>query len=88
MDSPLLKQFLTLEHIKPRLLGHCGAMPDLILFMSAGLKRHLHHSGSRWLDLVANTCLKGIYNEIYQNVAGMKKLFKPENFRYIKVATI
>ncbi|HNP27387.1 MAG TPA: hypothetical protein PKM20_11645, partial [Nitrosomonas sp.] len=29
MDNPLLKQPLTLEHIKPRLLGHWGTTPGL-----------------------------------------------------------
>lgn len=28
-DNPLLKKPLTLEHIKPRLLGHCGTTPGL-----------------------------------------------------------
>ena len=28
-DNPLLKKPLTLEHIKPRLLGHWGATPGL-----------------------------------------------------------
>jgi len=29
MDNPLLKEPLTLEHIKPRLLGHWGTTPGL-----------------------------------------------------------
>ena len=28
-DNPLLKKPLTKEHIKPRLLGHCGTTPGL-----------------------------------------------------------
>ena len=28
-DNPLLKQILTKEHIKPRLLGHWGTTPGL-----------------------------------------------------------
>ena len=29
LDNPLLKQPLTLDHIKPRLLGHWGTTPGL-----------------------------------------------------------
>ena len=29
LDNPLLRQALTLEHIKPRLLGHWGTTPGL-----------------------------------------------------------
>ena len=29
-DNPLLKQTLTKDHIKPRLLGHWGTTPGLI----------------------------------------------------------
>jgi xylulose-5-phosphate/fructose-6-phosphate phosphoketolase len=29
LDNPLLRQPLTLEHIKPRLLGHWGTTPGL-----------------------------------------------------------
>lgn len=28
IDNPLLKQPLTLDHVKPRLLGHWGTTPD------------------------------------------------------------
>src|SRR4051794_22945560 len=31
LDNPLLRQPLTLEHIKPRLLGHWGTTPGLTL---------------------------------------------------------
>ena len=32
-DNPLLETPLTLEHIKPRLLGHWGTTPGSISFM-------------------------------------------------------
>ena len=31
LDNPLLKKQLTIEHIKPRLLGHWGTTPGLNL---------------------------------------------------------
>jgi xylulose-5-phosphate/fructose-6-phosphate phosphoketolase len=37
-DNPLLKQPLTLEHVKPRLLGHWGTTPGLN-FLYAHLNR-------------------------------------------------
>jgi len=37
-DNPLLKESLTLEHIKPRLLGHWGTTPGLN-FIYAHLNR-------------------------------------------------
>jgi xylulose-5-phosphate/fructose-6-phosphate phosphoketolase len=38
LDNPLLKRPLTLEHIKPRLLGHWGTTPGLN-FMYVHLNR-------------------------------------------------
>jgi xylulose-5-phosphate/fructose-6-phosphate phosphoketolase len=38
MDNPLLKEPLTLEHVKPRLLGHWGTTPGLN-FIYAHLNR-------------------------------------------------
>ena len=92
-DNPLLKVPLTLEHIKPRLLGHWGTTPGLN-FVYAHLNRVIAaqqcsvlfvtgpgHGGPA---LVANTYLEGTYTERYprvtQDEAGMKRLFKQFSF--------
>jgi len=92
-DNPLLKEPLTLKHIKPRLLGHWGTTPGLN-FLYAHLNRVIRkrdlnmifitgpgHGGPA---LVANTYLEGTYSEFYPDVSrdaeGMKKLFKQFSF--------
>jgi len=34
LDNPLLREPLRLEHVKPRLLGHCGPPPGSTSFTS------------------------------------------------------
>ncbi|SFQ16968.1 xylulose-5-phosphate/fructose-6-phosphate phosphoketolase [Nitrosomonas cryotolerans] len=93
LDNPLLKQPLTLEHIKPRLLGHWGTTPGLN-FIYVHCNRiikeqdlsviYITGPGHGGPGLVANTWLEGTYSEVYpdvaQNEAGMKKLFKQFSF--------
>jgi xylulose-5-phosphate/fructose-6-phosphate phosphoketolase len=93
LDNPLLKQPLSLQHIKPRLLGHWGTTPGLN-FIYAHLNRVII---ARDLDVlfvigpghggpaaVANTWLEGSYSELYPNVgqdlAGMQRLFRQFSF--------
>ncbi|HEY4213500.1 MAG TPA: phosphoketolase family protein [Steroidobacteraceae bacterium] len=93
LDNPLLREPLSLEHIKPRLLGHWGTTPGLN-FIYAHLNRVIR---ARDLDmlfvvgpghggpaLVANTWLEGSYSELYPDVArdvvGMQRLFKQFSF--------
>src|SRR3954465_14078237 len=92
-DNPLLKQPLTLEHIKPRLLGHWGTTPGLN-FIYVHLNRVITQRdlnvmfvtgpGHGGPGLVANTYLEGTYSELYPSVtqdeAGMKKLFTQFSF--------
>jgi xylulose-5-phosphate/fructose-6-phosphate phosphoketolase len=92
-DNPLLKEPLSLRHIKPRLLGHFGTTPGLNLIY-AHLNRVIK---ARDLDvifiagpghggpgLVANAYLEGTYSEVYpevsQDEAGMKRLFTQFSF--------
>lgn len=93
LDNPLLQRPLTIQDIKPRLLGHWGTTPGLN-FIYAHFNRmiKLHdldvifmtgpgHGGPA---LVANTYLEGTYSEVYPNISqdteGMKKLFKQFSF--------
>ncbi len=93
MDNPLLKEPLTLEHIKPRLLGHWGTTPGLN-FLYAHLNRVIRRDdlnvifmcgpGHGGPAVVANTYLEGTYSDIYPNVSrdedGIRRLFKQFSF--------
>ena len=92
-DNPMLREPLTLKHVKPLVVGHWGTTPgqnfiyvhlnrvikkyDLDMFYIAGPG----HGGPA---LVANTYLEGSYSEIYPNISqdegGMKKLFTQFSF--------
>src|SRR6195952_4643720 len=92
-SNPLLKKPLTIEHIKPRLLGHWGTTPGL-KFIYVHLNRlikqydldviYVTGPGHGGPGLVANTYLEGTYSELYPNVMqdeeGMQKLFKQFSF--------
>src|SRR4051794_18623713 len=93
MDNPLLKTPLTLEHIKPRLLGHWGTTPGLN-FIYVHLNRIINQydlnmiyiagPGHGGPGMVANTYLEGTYSELFPNISpdaqGLKKLFKQFSF--------
>lgn len=93
MDNPLLAAPLSIDHIKPRLLGHWGTTPGLN-FIYAHLNRTIlerdinvlfvtgpGHGGPA---LVANTWLEGTYSEHYPQISqdntGMRRLFKQFSF--------
>ena len=92
-DNPLLKKPLTLEHIKPRLLGHWGTTPGLN-FIYVHLNRiikqydlnmiYITGPGHGGPGLVASTYLEGSYSEFYPHITqdeeGIKKLFKQFSF--------
>ena len=93
LDNPLLREPLTLEHIKPRLLGHWGTTPGLN-FIYAHLTRiiarhdldmiYVAGPGHGGPAVVANTYLEGTYSEIYPEITrdaeGMRRLFKQFSF--------
>jgi xylulose-5-phosphate/fructose-6-phosphate phosphoketolase len=93
LDNPLLREPLTIEHVKPRLLGHWGTTPGLN-FIYAHMNRAIR---ARDLDaifitgpghggpgLVANTYLEGTYTEVYSRIGhdeeGMRRLFRQFSF--------
>ena len=92
-DNPLLKKPLTLDHVKPRLLGHWGTTPGLN-FIYVHLNRlinkydlnviYIAGPGHGGPGMVANTYLEGTYSEFYPNITqdeeGMQKLFKQFSF--------
>mgnify|MGYP003576618166 CR=1 FL=1 len=93
LDNPLLKESLTLQHIKPRLLGHWGTTPGLN-FIYVHLNRAIKASDANMIyiagpghggpGVVANVYLEGTYSEVYPNISqdaeGMKRLFKQFSF--------
>jgi xylulose-5-phosphate/fructose-6-phosphate phosphoketolase len=94
-DNPLLREPLTLAHIKPRLLGHWGTTPGLNFIYAHGnrviVERDLNmmyiigpgHGGP---GLVASTYLEGSYTEIYPHIGwdaeGMRLLFRQFSWPY------
>ncbi len=92
-DNPLLRKPLTLQHVKPRLLGHWGTTPGLN-FIYVHLNRVINQHdlnviyitgpGHGGPALVANTYLEGTYSELYPNISldepGMKNLFTQFSF--------
>ncbi len=92
-DNPLLKKPLTLEHVKPRLMGHWGTTPGLN-FIYVHLNRIIKDYDLNMINItgpghgapgiVANTYLEGTYTEVYPNISqdeeGMKRLFTQFSF--------
>ena len=92
-DNPLLKEKLTLEHIKPNVVGHWGTAPGQN-FIYAHLNRiikknkldmiYVSGPGHGGQAMVANTYLEGSYTEVYPNITedldGLKKLCKQFSF--------
>jgi len=93
LDNPLLQEPLTLEHVKPRLLGHWGTTPGLnflYVHLNRIIRKHdlnmlyIAGPGHGGPALVANTWLEGSYSEFYPNVSqdatGMQRLFRQFSF--------
>ncbi|MGH8229607.1 MAG: phosphoketolase, partial [Steroidobacteraceae bacterium] len=92
-DNPLLREPLTPQHIKPRLLGHWGTTPGQN-FIYAHLNRvikqydldmiYIAGPGHGGPALVANTYLEGSYTERYSEISmdepGLRRLFKQFSF--------
>lgn len=92
-NNPLLKEPLSPDDIKPRLLGHWGTTPGLnfiYVHMNRVIKKYdldmifVTGPGHGGPALVANTYLEGTYSEFYPNISedeeGMKKLFTQFSF--------
>ena len=92
-DNPLLREPLTLAHIKKMLLGHWGTTPGQN-FIYTHLNRvikafdldmiYLSGPGHGGPAVVASTYLEGTYSEVYPNIsqdaAGLQKLFTQFSF--------
>ena len=94
-DNPLLERTLSVDDIKPRLLGHWGTTPGLN-FIYVHLNRiiverdlnvmYVCGPGHGAPGIVANTYLEGSYSEIYpyieQNADGLKRFFRQFSWPY------
>ena len=93
LDNPLLREPLTREQVKKKIVGHWGTVPGQN-FIYVHLNRVINkydqdmilisgpgHGGNFF---VANTYLEGSYSEVYPNVSrdidGMQKLCKQFSF--------
>lgn len=93
LENPLLRQPLSADHVKRRLLGHWGTVPGLN-FIYAHLNRVIRKYDLNMMfvtgpghgapGVIANTYLEGTYSEIYpavsQDTEGLKRLFKQFSF--------
>ena len=93
LDNPLLREPLSPQHVKPRLLGHFGTTPGLNL-VYAHLNRAIRQRdlgvlyvtgpGHGGPGLVANAYLEGTYSEVYPHVGrdeeGLRRLFRQFSF--------
>jgi xylulose-5-phosphate/fructose-6-phosphate phosphoketolase len=93
LDNPLLREPLTPEHVKPRLLGHFGTTPGLNLVyvhLNRAIRRrsldvlYVTGPGHGGPGLVANAYLEGTYSEVYPHVGrdedGLRELFRQFSF--------
>ena len=87
-DNPLLREPLTLAHVKPTLLGHWGTTPGqnfVYVHLNRVIKKYdlnmiyVCGPGHGGPAVVGNTYLEGSYSEIYPSIsrdeAGLKRLF-------------
>ena len=93
LDNPLLREPLTMEHIKKKIVGHWGTVPGqnfVYTHLNRVIKKYdldmiyISGPGHGGNFMVANTYLEGSYSEIYPNISrdteGMQKLFKQFSF--------
>ena len=92
-DNPLLREPLTKDHIKSRLLGHWGSSPGLsftYIHLNRLIKKYdlnaifLAGPGHGAPGVLGPTYLEGTYSEIYPNksedIDGMRVFFKEFSF--------
>ena len=92
-DNPLLKRKLTLDDIKPKLVGHWGTVPGqnfVYTHLNRIIKKYnlnmiyVSGPGHGGNAMVAQTYLEGTYSEVYPYISedeeGLKRLFKQFSF--------
>ena len=92
-DNPLLREPLTLAHVKPLVVSHWGTTPGqnfIYVHLNRVIKRcnldmfYVAGPGHGGPAIVGNVYLEGTWTEVYPNVtqdeAGLKMLFKQFSF--------
>ncbi|MGR3889990.1 phosphoketolase family protein [Pseudomonas sp. 1152_12] len=92
-DNPLLREPLTMAHVKPLVVSHWGTTPGqnfIYVHLNRVIKRldldmiYIAGPGHGGPAIVGNVYLEGTWSEVYPNVgqdeAGLKKLFKQFSF--------
>lgn len=93
LDNPLLRRKLTINDVKPNVVGHFGTAPGqnfVYLHLNRIIKKYdlnmiyVSGPGHGGQAMVANTYLEGTYSEIYPNITedieGLTKLCKQFSF--------
>lgn len=93
LDNPLLREPLTMDQVKKKIVGHWGTVPGqnfVYVHLNRVIKKYdldmilISGPGHGGNFFVANTYLEGTYSEVYPNVSqdieGMKKLCKQFSF--------
>ena len=93
LDNPLLKEPLTMDHVKKKIVGHWGTVPGqnfIYVHCNRVIKRYdldmiyLSGPGHGGNFMIANTYMEGTYSKVYPNISqdeeGMKKMFKQFSF--------
>lgn len=93
LDNPLLREPLTMDHVKKKIVGHWGTVPGqnfVWTHCNRVIKRYdldmiyISGPGHGGNFQIANTYLEGSYSEVYPNISqdteGMKKMFKQFSF--------
>jgi xylulose-5-phosphate/fructose-6-phosphate phosphoketolase len=91
--NPLLREPLTLAHIKPLVVGHWGTVPGqnfIYVHLNRAIQKYdlnmfyVSGPGHGGAALVANVYLEGTWSEVYpsvtQDLVGLQKLFKQFSF--------
>src|SRR6186713_2046248 len=92
-DNPLVRRPLTLDDVKPMLLGHWGTTPGqnfIYVHLNRVIQKYdldmiyVSGPGHGGPAVVGNTYLEGTYSEIYPEIsrdeAGLRKLFRQFSF--------
>jgi xylulose-5-phosphate/fructose-6-phosphate phosphoketolase len=92
-DNPLLKERLTLAHVKPLVVGHWGTTPGqnfIYVHLNRAIKKYdldmfyVAGPGHGGPAIVGNVYLEGTWSEVYpevtQDETGLKRLFKQFSF--------
>ena len=93
LDNPLLREPLTRDQVKKKIVGHWGTVPGqnfVYVHMNRAIKKYdldmilISGPGHGGNFFVANSYLEGTYSEVYPNVSqdidGMKRLCKQFSF--------